>query len=477
MTGLVMLATARASEPPDDRTALGRQGARVVGADTTIDFTRVARGIRPRGFGVARYVLRVPVPGSRVWSVSPTGQDTADGRPATPLRTIARAAALARAGDVVTIEPGQYDESVIVENSGTPSAPIVFQAAKRGTVVLTGGVHTFRPRTWSGGASPTGEWYVTVRGLIFRRYSDPLDRTDAIAAVRASKGWVIEDVLFDEAGRTGLEIRDSDVLVERCTFRRNYENALIAWGRGTGSDNTNDPRYTPLTGVVVRDVIITENNITPNPLTGDVAEYVAKFTGTRGALIDNVESYANNGNGFWFDKRNTDYVIRNSYFHDNRGVAGVATRGRGLFIEVNWPSGLVERNVFRANSGAGVTIANSASVEVRDNLMERNSHCVTFISANRGTNADGLPTYPLQNVRIHGNTCATWTIAAVATVGGRFADVPATSNVVLDANRYLPSESAVLAEWSHIKRLTTLADVRQKLSWESSGTVETRESR
>jgi hypothetical protein len=296
-----------------------------------------------------------------------------------------------------------------------------------------------------------------VRGLIFRRYSDPLDRTDAIAAVRASKGWVIQDVLFDEAGRTGLEIRDNDVVVERCTFRRNYENALIAWGKGTGSDNTSDPRYTPLTG--------------------DVAEYVAKFTGTRGALIDNVESYANNGNGFWFDKRNTDYVIRNSYFHDNRGVAGVATRGRGLFIEVNWPSGLVERNVFRANSGAGVTIANSASVEVRDNLMDGNSHCVTFISANRGTGGDGLPTYPLQNVRIHDNTCANWTIAAVATVGGRFADVPATSNVVLDANRYVPSESAVLAEWSHIKRLTTLADVRQRLSWESSGTVETRVSR
>lgn len=439
--------------------------------DTAVDFSRIVRGIRPRGFGVVPYALRRPTAGSREWFVGPSGDDSADGTRALPLRTIGRAAELATSGDVVTITPGTYSGNVVVRHSGTPSAPIVFQAAERGSVILTGGAYSFRPRSWTGGATRTGQWYVTVRGLVFRRYSDPHDRTDAIAAVRAAKGWLIQDVLFDEAGRTGLEIRDSDVTVEHCTFRRHHENALVAWGKGTGSADASDPRYAPLTGLVVRDVILVENNVTRTPLTGRVAEYVAKFTGTRGAIVDNIESRDNYGNGFWFDKRNTDYTIRNSYFHGNRAVAGVASRGRGLFIEVNWPSGLVEHNVLRGNSGAGLTIANSQSVEVRNNLMDDNSHCVTFINADRGDNADGAPRYPLRDVRIHDNVCARWKVAAIATVGGSFPATPAMSTIVVDANRYAPSTSRVLAEWNRVRGVTTLGEMRRRLSWETSGTL------
>jgi hypothetical protein len=442
-----------------------------VDGDTAVDFDAIVRGIRPRGFGVVPYKVLTPAVGSRSWIVDPKGNDSDDGTAEKPLRTIARAAELAKSGDVVTIGPGSYTDSVVVRNSGAPSLPIVFQAAERGSVVLTGGVNSFRPLTWSAGAPPKGQWYVTVRGLIFRRFSNPLDRTNAIAAVRASKGWTIQDVMFDEAGRTGLEIRGNDVTVENSTFRRNYENALIAWGKGTGSENASDPRYTPLTGLVVRDVVLEENNTTPSPLTGNIGEYVAKFTGTRGAVIDNIESFGNNGNGFWFDKRNANYTIENSYFHDNRGVGGVVTRGRGLFIEVNWPSGIVRNNVFRNNSGAGLTIANSQSVDVHHNLMVGNAQCVTFISADRGNNKDGAPRYPLRDVNIHDNVCGRWKIAGIATVGGTFSDTPAQSNVVVDRNSYAPSTSRIFAQWSRSGKLTTLDDVRKRLSWEKSGSL------
>lgn len=452
-------------------TAAPTPGAIPVDGDTAVDFDQIIRGIRPRGFGVVPYKLLAPAVGSRSWIVDPRGSDSNDGTQDKPLRTITRAAALAKSGDVVTIGPGSYTDSVVVQNSGTPSLRIVFQAAERGTVILTGGVNSFRPRTWSAGAPPKGQWYVTVRGLIFRRYSNPLDRTNAIAALRASKGWTVQDVLFDEAGRTGLEIRGNDVTVENSTFRRNYENALVAWGKGTGSENASDPRYTPLTGLVVRDVVLEENNVTPSPLTGNIAEYVAKFTGTRGTVIDNIESFANNGNGLWFDKRNADYTIENSYFHDNRGVGGVVTRGRGLFIEVNWPAGVVRNNVFRNNSGAGLTIANSQSVEVHHNLMDGNSHCVTFISADRGNNSNGAPRYPLRDVSIHDNVCGRWKIAGIATVGGTFTDTPAQSNVVVDRNSYAPSTSRIFAQWSRSGKLVTLDEVRKRLSWESSGSL------
>ncbi|HET9010217.1 MAG TPA: DUF1565 domain-containing protein, partial [Gemmatimonadaceae bacterium] len=122
------------------------------------DFAAVIRGVRPRGFAAVPYMLLEPAPGGREWYVSPSGNDSAPGSRAAPLRAIDRAAQLARAGDVVTIAPGTYAESVRVRNSGTPERRIVFQAERRGSVVLTGGRYTFQPAFWTGAPEPRGQW-------------------------------------------------------------------------------------------------------------------------------------------------------------------------------------------------------------------------------------------------------------------------------------------------------------------------------
>ena len=91
----------------------------------------------------------------------------------------------------------------------TTTAPIVFQAAQRGGVVLTGGNASFRPATWSGGTQQTGQLYVTVRGLIFRRYAANVVANPGPnfpAALKASRGWRVEDCLFDDAGNTAVQI-------------------------------------------------------------------------------------------------------------------------------------------------------------------------------------------------------------------------------------------------------------------------------
>jgi hypothetical protein len=79
--------------------------------------------------------------------VATTGNDAAAGTTDAHLRTVNRAAQLAVAGDVVTIRAGTYNESVVVRNSGTAAKPIVFQAEQRGTVVFSGGTHTFEGAT------------------------------------------------------------------------------------------------------------------------------------------------------------------------------------------------------------------------------------------------------------------------------------------------------------------------------------------
>jgi DNA-binding winged helix-turn-helix (wHTH) protein len=68
--------------------------------------------------------------------VSPSGQDTNTGESITAaVRTIQRAADLARPGDVVLIHPGVYRETVRVRTSGTWIQPIVFRGAAPGVIL------------------------------------------------------------------------------------------------------------------------------------------------------------------------------------------------------------------------------------------------------------------------------------------------------------------------------------------------------
>jgi hypothetical protein len=421
---------------------------------------------------VTAYSLLAPQTGGRIWYVATTGNDAAAGTTDAPLRTVNRAAQLAIAGDVVTIRGGTYNESVVVRNSGTAAKPIVFQAEQRGTVVFSGGTHTFEGATWSGTVEPTGEFYVTLRGLIFRQYSDPLSTANAIAAVRVSRGWVIDDVWFDEAGKTGVEIRYSDVVITHSTFNRNYTNAIVSWAPSSNAVGPSDPNFHPLTGIVIRDVIISGNNIDPSPAVGDAAEYVTKLWATSGALIDNIESYGNYGQGFWFDTDNTDFTIRNSYFHDNHPVPGSQDEaGKGLFLEVGWAPGLVERNVFRDNNGAGLAIDNGAGIEVRDNLFIGNAQCITLVNNDRGNNPNGQPRWPLRDIYMHDNQCKSWRDnAAIAGTYGNF-QTPSAMGILADANVYDPLSNTALAEWPNIGVLRTLADVRARLGWETNGRI------
>lgn len=78
-------------------------------------------------------------------SVSVNGNDEAKGTEGYPFRSISRAAAVAVAGDTITVHAGIYREWVSPENGGTDEARIVYQAAGDGETVITG-------------AEPINEW-------------------------------------------------------------------------------------------------------------------------------------------------------------------------------------------------------------------------------------------------------------------------------------------------------------------------------
>jgi len=120
-----------------------------------------------------------PEPTTRTLYVAPTGNDD-PGNPGTdpgnPLRTVQRAAVLSAPGDLVSIAPGVYRETVSVTTSGTASQPIVFRGSAPGAVLdgadgtITAGV----PWTPTGGGVysiqpgfATGH-VVTELGRLFR---------------------------------------------------------------------------------------------------------------------------------------------------------------------------------------------------------------------------------------------------------------------------------------------------------------------
>ena len=73
-----------------------------------------------------------------IFHVAITGCDHAPGTAQQPLRTIAKAAALALPGDTVCVHAGIYREWVNPKNSGTQDHRIVYESAGDGEVIITG---------------------------------------------------------------------------------------------------------------------------------------------------------------------------------------------------------------------------------------------------------------------------------------------------------------------------------------------------
>lgn len=470
--------------------AVGEQQASVaVRVSEAPDFAAVIRGVRPRGFSQGVYHLARPSQGGTMYWVSVDGSDDNPGSRMEPFRTIHHAAEVVKAGDVVTVRAGTFRESVLVSNSGTAARRIVFQAEQRGAVVLTGGRHTFGPAHWTGSMTPTGQFFVTVRGLIFREYGLPEDPqcTDCpySPAVRAARGWRIEYCWFDRAGEPGLDIRGSFVEVLRSTFTDHFIQAFAAAGLSHGATLPTDPRFTPLEGLRIMDVVLRGNHTRTSQPGSPTASFVAKVLNTRGSVFDNLESSGNNGLGLWLDARNTDYVVRNSYFHDNRSQTGSTTDGggRGLYLEINWPSGLVDNNVFAGNPGPAIDLANSSGITIRRNLFDGNDAAVRLTEWDRGYREDGTPVYPLQDIRVLDNRIRDWKHpdGAVYTYASKTGfRLPSSHEVLLDGNVYQGvRRSGPLAFWwntaegTRLGHMHTIEDMRRKAGWERNGRVGT----
>src|SRR5688572_15593238 len=91
--------------------------------------------------------------------VATNGRDEADGTAATrAFATVQKGASMLKAGDSLTILPGEYHESVEMRKiAGTKEAPITIRAQRPGTVLLRGDVEV---EGWQAVANQDGVYSV-----------------------------------------------------------------------------------------------------------------------------------------------------------------------------------------------------------------------------------------------------------------------------------------------------------------------------
>jgi len=104
---------------------------------------------------------------AKEFHVSVTGNDTNDGSPSKPFKTISAAARVAQPGDVITVHEGTYRERVTPPRGGeSDSKRIVYQAAAGEKVIVKGSevIRNWQPFV-------AGVWKATVPNSLFGRYN------------------------------------------------------------------------------------------------------------------------------------------------------------------------------------------------------------------------------------------------------------------------------------------------------------------
>ena len=166
---------------------------------------------------------------SEEYHVSVDGDDGGDGSPDDPFESVSAAAAVARAGDVVTVHEGTYRERVDPPRGGaSDERRIVYRAAEGADVVLTGS----EPVTgWNHVRDDT--WCVTLSNVFFGDYNpyDELVRGDWFSD--RGRDHHTGDVYLDGTSLPEVATRDEVLfgLDERCWYSEVDDGETTIWAR------------------------------------------------------------------------------------------------------------------------------------------------------------------------------------------------------------------------------------------------------
>jgi hypothetical protein len=345
--------------------------------------------------------------------VSPQGSDSNPGSSSRPWKTISKAASKVKAGDIVAIRGGIYNEAPRIETSGTPNQPIRFTAYPGEYPILDG--NNQLPASDRGLISVFGNW-VQLAGLEVRNskylgvglygvhdtvskfyvhhsFENGILINGDYGTVEDSRVW--RNALSNEYNKlgswaTGLSAaRDVvDGITDYAIIRRNivWEN----WGEGISSfeanqiimeDNISHDNFS--TNIYISDstnVVCQRNFVYMDP-----GSYVYGYGDNLGIsmgdetynpptaniqILNNI-AYGNFANFWWWPGTQGDgmnnVLIANNTFVNGTGNQGGVIISKGNHLNVQFENNLVEQN----GSQPVIATVNQAGVLYTHNLWSK----------------------------------------------------------------------------------------------------------
>jgi hypothetical protein len=171
---------------------------------------------------------------ARTFHVAPGGDDASPGTPESPLRTLQRAAEVARAGDTVLVRSGVYRGQVFLRFSGEPDKPIVFKNAPGEKPVVDGeGRGRLELQSEHGWQKPIG--WIVVEGFEVRNGWDGIKFYNAHHVVL--QGNFIHDNLNQGILGNGHHVRIEGNVIAHNGFKPDNEKSNKEHGiYATGTD-------------------------------------------------------------------------------------------------------------------------------------------------------------------------------------------------------------------------------------------------
>lgn len=364
--------------------------------------TRITAGSPPVGS------TAYPVPAGALF-VSPSGSDSATGGLGTPVRTVARAIALAHTGSTVVVRQGQYHETVNVPANKRliiqpypneavwfdGSIPVQNWIASGNVWVASGWNAQFDASpTYTRGAPDGGaaNWTFVNRAHPMAAHPDqvwidgkPVTQVGALNQVKVGTFFVDYSAkkLYLGSNPAGHSVRASDI-----------SKAATLQGSGTTLRGVGFRRFAPSIpdmgavtaekdGITVENVAITDNagtgihavgaNITFRNLTlarngmlGGSASTADNFNAT------SVLAYGNNTEQFNQAPVSGGFKVTRSRAVRFSDSSFLRNAGPGLWLDESVYNGVVTRNDMISNLGHGLTMEISAKFLVADNYITGN---------------------------------------------------------------------------------------------------------
>ena len=191
-----------------------------------------------------------------------------------------------------------------------------------------------------------------VNDLVIRNIRFEHSNTSAMSrsgAVRLLGNDIrVSGVTVSRSDSVGLVVRGNDNIVEDSLFEYNGRLGMVASGNNVRLVN-NTTNYNNTRG------------FNTNWAAGGIK--LVGRGGLQNSVIDHHVSYANTGDGIWFDWKNRGNVVSNSVI--------AANEGHGLHYEASF-AGEVHDNLIFDNTKRGIYLPNSSDCSVHHNLVALN---------------------------------------------------------------------------------------------------------